>query len=326
MQSPLLTIAIITYDRPREFEEALDSILAARAAYADQVEIIVCDDSPGSETAEIVAARNVPELRYIHSTANRGVLWNIHNCFEIASGRYVWCFSDDDALEANALGLVMPALWRAPSLLISNYSMYDAALRTIRKRSFYSNTHDHQSQDAGELLRLYHFNVAMISAVIVERDVLGKDSFAILDQFQSTGFSHVAAIYRGLLSKPSWAYIGTPLVKYRSNNARSYTWGDYFIVGAARVFDDLERQGYPESDVAAARNRHLKQYLLMQVIVEKALGGDTTKLLRQARQHFAKSWVFWLLCLPAGLMPAALPKAARTGIRTLRAMKATLRR
>jgi len=95
--SPLLSICIPAYNRPRQLIELLRSVDCA----AGQVEIVVSEDrSP--KRAEIRAAmeteaqRSPYPVRYFENAENLGYDGNVRHLLELASGKYVLFMGDDD--------------------------------------------------------------------------------------------------------------------------------------------------------------------------------------------------------------------------------------
>jgi GT2 family glycosyltransferase len=127
---PLVSIVIPAYN-PRFFQTALASALTQTY---ERLEVIVCDDSPGSEIHEIVDTltplSNV-ELRYVRNPQRLGFVGNLLQCLSQATGEYVKFLCDDDrlfpgcitmqaqAFDANAdvnLVLAQRFLWDADSI------------------------------------------------------------------------------------------------------------------------------------------------------------------------------------------------------------------
>ncbi|WP_332873570.1 glycosyltransferase family 2 protein, partial [Pseudomonas corrugata] len=105
---PLVSIVIPAYN-PRFFDQAL---LSALAQTYENVEIIVCDDSPGDEIRDIVASFKEPAhpVRYLKNSQRLGLQGNLLRCVEEAQGEFIKVLCDDDRLFAPSIALQAQAL------------------------------------------------------------------------------------------------------------------------------------------------------------------------------------------------------------------------
>lgn len=101
--SPLISIGIPTYNRPRQLRHALASIMAQTYPH---IEVIVADNcSPGTETQEVVEEfmKEDPRIRYVRQPKNIGMFHNFKWVLEEAQGEYFAWLADDDTREATFL-------------------------------------------------------------------------------------------------------------------------------------------------------------------------------------------------------------------------------
>ncbi len=94
MANPLVSILIPAYNE-RFFGEAFASACAQDGV---ELEIVVCDDSPGDSIGRTVAAANDARVRYVRNPANLGFAANFTQCFTLARGELVKFLNDDDRL------------------------------------------------------------------------------------------------------------------------------------------------------------------------------------------------------------------------------------
>jgi len=121
---PLVSICIPAYN-PQFFKEALES--AFNQTYLN-FEIIVCDDSAGTEIQNII--RYFPEkcIRYYKNSENIGAWENFLKCLSVAEGKYIKCLNDDDLLHPDALKTMVSyfeAYGKRVSLITSKRDMID---------------------------------------------------------------------------------------------------------------------------------------------------------------------------------------------------------
>lgn len=119
---PKLTIAIPTYNRAEKLLECINRVIE----YSNNlnVEIIVSDNASLDNTREIVVSiiDNNPSIRYYRNSENLGFDGNFLNCFEKATGEYVWLLSDDDIILPGAIESVLEGLDKKPICMHLNSS------------------------------------------------------------------------------------------------------------------------------------------------------------------------------------------------------------
>jgi glycosyltransferase involved in cell wall biosynthesis len=91
---PRVSILIPAYNL-RFFKDALSSALDQDYG---NLEIIVCDNSRGSEIAQICESLDDGRVAYVKNPRNLGFSGNFAECFKRAAGEYVKFLTDDDVL------------------------------------------------------------------------------------------------------------------------------------------------------------------------------------------------------------------------------------
>lgn len=93
--SPLISILIPTYNRPKYFRLALESAL--RQTYKN-IEIIVTDDSTNDETYNLIQTylHSYPFIKYYRNPNNLGGVLNFIKAYELCNGEYINFLMDDD--------------------------------------------------------------------------------------------------------------------------------------------------------------------------------------------------------------------------------------
>ena len=104
--SPLVSILIPAYNE-RHFPEAFRSALVQRHP---SLEIVVCDDSPGTAIEAVVAGAKDGRVRYLRNPARLGFAANFARCFEEARGELIKFLNDDDRLRPHCVESLAGAL------------------------------------------------------------------------------------------------------------------------------------------------------------------------------------------------------------------------
>jgi len=100
-KNPLVTIAIPTYNRPRELRIAIESAL--NQTY-ENLEIFISDNCSSDSSVEILCREFVfkdNRVRYVRQPKNKGPLFNYNYLLEKAQGVYHIYLADDDWLSKN---------------------------------------------------------------------------------------------------------------------------------------------------------------------------------------------------------------------------------
>jgi glycosyltransferase involved in cell wall biosynthesis len=123
--SPRVSILIPAYN-PRFFGPCL---AGAVAQTYDDVEILVGDDSGGTEIEQAVAAARGGRVRYLRNPARLGFHGNFASLFGRATGEYVKFLNDDDVLEPRCVERMVAAfdsLGPRAALVTSRRQLIDA--------------------------------------------------------------------------------------------------------------------------------------------------------------------------------------------------------
>ena len=123
---PLVSLVIPAFN-PRFFERTLNS--AVSQTYG-ALEIIVCDDSRGTEIERIVATveeRSGVEIRYVRNPRTLGMVGNLKACLDQAQGEFIKFLCDDDHLYASCIEQQAQAMSHAEvSLVLAQRLLWDA--------------------------------------------------------------------------------------------------------------------------------------------------------------------------------------------------------
>lgn len=115
MSTPLLTVAVPTYNGEKTIRQMLDVLLPQ---CDERVELLVSENASTDSTAAILAEyqETYPQIRVVHNEKNIGPDANFLQCMRLATGKYTLLLSDDDVLMENKLAVILDFLENSPKL------------------------------------------------------------------------------------------------------------------------------------------------------------------------------------------------------------------
>lgn len=99
-KTPLISICIPTYNRPKLLYQALDSCF--RQTYQN-FEIVICDNSTNLLSQRIIKKINDKKIRYYKNRNNIGSAKNFNRALSLTRGEYIKFLFDDDLLYPDCL-------------------------------------------------------------------------------------------------------------------------------------------------------------------------------------------------------------------------------
>lgn len=246
MSRPILSIAVPTYNRANLLDLCLTRIIE-QLPINGEVEVLVSNNASTDETQQVVKKHQLayPQLRYSENEENGGPDFNIAKAFELATGKYVWVFSDDDLLLPKALEKLLPLLKQefgvitlAPSFY--RHSVHEVIIPSDSPLSYTTY------EDPNKFAKDVHFWLTYITGVITNKDLV-KDADTLYQYTNSfmiqLGWT-MPALFRG---KPS-IRIATPLILGRSLETLDFKLFHVFGASYPVVLENLAaRKAIPES-------------------------------------------------------------------------------
>jgi len=110
---PLLSVCVPVYNGARYLEESLNSLLDQD--FTD-CELVVVDDCSTDDSAAVIARYKDQGLRTYRNEQRLGLVGNWNHCLELARGRYVTLFHQDDVMQPHNLKLKVELLERYPNV------------------------------------------------------------------------------------------------------------------------------------------------------------------------------------------------------------------
>ena len=234
---PLLTLAVPTYNRSR----FLATFLAAavpQVAGEPRVELLISDNASHDNTGELVASyqREGTPIRYFCNRTNLGADLNILQCFELATGKYVWICGDDDVIEPSGLRRVLVHLESDPE--------YD--LISLQARGFHG---DYFPQVPGmpekvsvftraeDLAAHVHVFFSFITGTIINKNRVAELPHRPFSDLASTNLVQLSWTYTAVEHHRRSLLIHTPLVATLAHNTGGYALFTVFGTNLKRITD-----------------------------------------------------------------------------------------
>lgn len=301
-QLPLLTIAIPTWNRDRYLLQNLRQLTAEIDKIGHSlVEVLVSDNCSSDSTGEVVLEARAAGLpvRYIKNEKNLGWARNFAQCFELAVGKYVLLFGDDDVLCSGAL-----------PLLISHLINEDHGVICLRPYGYEvdyvkeypgANGNVFKFTDASEFLVSISKCFTLTSALVINRSLLGSvDS----RQFIHTNLATFHLVLRAALAAKSNVYINKFLVASKRQNSSNYEYYKVFVDEFWEIIDSHVAYGLKPWALARLETQRLFAYYPFYMLDIRASGrGDIESTFSSLKLRFGKRLLFWVWIAPTLRFP-----------------------
>jgi abequosyltransferase len=293
MESPLLTIAVPTYNRSRYLATFLAGA-APQIVGEDRVELLISDNASPDDTGELVQryqSQGIP-IRYVRNESNVGPDGNILQCFELASGKYVWICGDDDVIEPSGLGKLLSYLTSADE--------YD--LISLHARGF-TGEYSPQVATSPDKIKILkrsedlarHVNVffTFITGMIINKHRVSSFPHRPFAELVGTNLVQLSWTYSALEHHRRSLIVYTPLVATLANNTGGYALFKVFGTNLKRITD----QWLSSPKVRSAIYRGTMQSFFPWFLVKSKKGSaflaeDPHKILYPAFGNYLHYWVF----------------------------------
>jgi abequosyltransferase len=321
LSAPLLSICVPTYKRAALLKECLASMIDAAANHEHEVEIVISDNASPDETLQVASAFRAerPWIRYNRNDVNIGEQ-NFYRVAQLAAGKYLWLFSDDDKMAPAAISQALDYIRAGHRLVVMNYSVWARDYSFIKISHRYARTRSCIFNDPNLLLKHLGEKITFISSSIIDRDLfLGVDQRE-RDSLAEYGHSYMYVIYSAAAACRQIAYHGTPLVLCRGDNSimPPDVWNKVFILGPAYTLKALSYKGFSRTSIYAAKNGVLKDLVFKAILYRKREGISTQGLFTYILSEYKTQWAFWFICVPAMLTPRFVPHLATRLLRLVR--------
>lgn len=313
LTTPILSICVPTYNRPKELSECLQAILEAVQGYENEVEIIVSNDAGPDTNEEVVRRFQKDNLSLIyHRNINNMRDGNFFVLAKLARGKYLWIFGDDDRIESTTIGKVLKLLESCSNLIICNHSVFSNDFSTLIRKGFLPFNRDTIFNDHNELLTHFGPKLGFISCIIIKKELFLAVPADEWEPLLPYGFAFLYSIYLAMLNRCKAYVIAEPLVRNRGSDlcANKEWWYKCFVMGTSMVFEELRKKGYSKPAIHRAKRLLLREYVMHDLSLRRSKGEDVSGLFRLMLPYYKDQWFFWMVCGPLLFLPLFFIKIA----------------
>ncbi len=205
MQTPKVSVIIITYNRAQLLKTAMQTVLDQTF---EDFELLIIDDGSPEDTENTVKAFHDPRVRYVKHAQNQGEGGARNTGVQHAEGAYIAFLDDDDEWLPNKLQLQVELLDAKPDVGFVHSALIN----------FYADTGEEVeikkpvAAVSGQVFdRLLQDNFVILSTVMARKacfDAVGPFDLSIPAGLDYDMWVRISQHY-------AFAYIDVPLIKYR---------------------------------------------------------------------------------------------------------------
>jgi len=300
----ILTIGLLTYNQPAEFQRTLESILPQMR---EGMEVIVNDNSDNLETKQLIEKKySTFPIRYFKNNLprQRSPKWQFdRSVFLItkrAKGKYIWFFGDDK-MEPGSIDYVLKIIkkYQDLSFIFMNFYISDQGDKFPALRLSSDKIFDDRNAALEEILNLLGF----LSVIIIKKDGLLNVNRNEIEKFTGSGFMNLYLAMNALVQPGRYYICAKPFVAAYPIPPEKAK-GDAFLIFAVH-FLEIVNNFNSKFKKESIRKTHSKNFghIWRGVLVESVKGRDVP--IRRLKTLFKFYWnfpEFWI-ALPFFLMP-----------------------
>jgi glycosyltransferase involved in cell wall biosynthesis len=295
LTSPLLTIAIPTWNRELHLQRNLDQLRSEMQGVASGlVEILVSDNCSPDATPAVVesAIKSGLPIRYVRNDKNLGWALNFVQCFDLARGQHVLLLGDDDLFVDGALPMLLNRLaGRNYGVVCLRPYGFD---NDFRKEHPGGSGREREFNDANRFLIAISRYFTLTSACVVNKSLLpAVDS----KQFVDTNLATLHLMLRAALAAEKNLFIDKYLIASKRQNSFSYEFAKVFVGELWRIIDAQVPHGLSRDAVhVIERDKMLSYYPFYLLDLRLSGRGDLQVTRDQFASRFEGRWLlkYWL--------------------------------
>jgi abequosyltransferase len=311
---PVLTIAIPTWNRHEYLRQNLRQLKAEIDTVGHNlVEVLVSDNCSSDATPDVVRETQLAGLAvsYVRNVENVGWARNFAQCVDLATGKYMLLFGDDDVLCSGALRLLLQTLATGDYgvICLRPYG-YDV---DYEKEYPGGSGRVHRFEDVSDFLIAISKYFTLTSALVINRTLL-KDVDS--REFIHTNLATFHLVLRAALAARSNLYIDRFLIASKRQNSSPYEFHKVFVSEFWEIIDAHIAHGFKSEAVRRLEQWRLFTYYPFYILDLRSSGrGDLAGTYEVMEARFGTRLLFWLWLFPILRLPR--PLAITWGVLTM---------
>lgn len=189
IETPLITVIVLTYNQCHTIRKTLDSILNQRTQYS--YEVLIGEDASTDDTRKVCEeyeGRYAATVRLMPIAPNKGLLRNYRDCLAQARGKYIaGCAGDDWWHNPNKLEVQASFMERNTQygVTYTDYDRYELVEKQV-VRSYYRSMHYVPAEGDIYSTLLMRGNFIAAGTVMFRKDLF--NTYCSVDRYISLGF------------------------------------------------------------------------------------------------------------------------------------------
>lgn len=228
---PLLSICIPIYNRISYLERMLDRFLEEKELFESRIELYISDNCSEDDLQSCCSQFEEKglRLRYHRNETNLGMDGNFINCFNSASGKYVWLLGSDDIPQRGRLKTIYDIL-----LTPRDYGLLHISGEKYSKDELLVEVDNNDV-----LLKELHVWITFISENIVKSDFVKEINF---EKYRGTLISQVPLYIHAILVSQINAVYYAKVFENGNDSANNggYNIFQVFVENLFRIFREFE--------------------------------------------------------------------------------------
>ncbi|QNF14152.1 glycosyltransferase family 2 protein [Aeromonas jandaei] len=236
--SILLSICIPTFNRSAYLKRLLNSIVVQIVDGDLPIDIHITDNASTDSTEALCLeyCKKYDFIKYVRQESNLGPDDNIAKAYNLATGKYVWIFGDDDYLRGGVLSKIIGVL--------NNND--DIDLLSIKAIPHVDGISNEDFLNEPLLIEKYIDNAAFsekvgvmftfISGMIVNRNKVELYDFR---PYMGTYLVQLGWIFRALRNGTNFMIIKSGVIFVEQNNSGGYRFFEVFSVNLSKIVKDI---------------------------------------------------------------------------------------
>ncbi len=245
----ILSIVIPTIGNKELLKITLDSLASQIERHLDSVELIVSFNSPPQDAVAMMEEYEKKHvyIRHVIFQDRVEIVPSIVRSIELANGKYVLAFGDDDIAYPYFIDEILSVLKDSVNISIVHCNVIkgkDHGDKCLKGLSLEYNCFKHHNEvmPIGEFLKDHAISPGFISSFIFSKDAFDKGSNE--DYSKNKGYGFLMIIYKGAINT-NCIYISRPLVIQRQPYNRVWLdkWPYYCLIDIPYLMKWIEEIG-----------------------------------------------------------------------------------